>query len=65
LLKTGALGLFPKGQDVVAELTQAAKCWSIKSSLVPSLTDPDAKIVRVTGIENLSQPGRESKPYLR
>ena len=27
LLKSGAVGLFPKGQDVAAELTEAAKCW--------------------------------------
>jgi 16S rRNA (guanine527-N7)-methyltransferase len=60
LLKTGTLGLFPKGQDVDAELTEAAKCWSIQSSLASSLTDPKAKIVRVTGIEKLTQPGRES-----
>jgi 16S rRNA (guanine527-N7)-methyltransferase len=59
LLKVGALGLFPKGQDVDAELTAAAKCWSIQSSLVPSLTDPRAKIVCISGIEKLSQPGRE------
>ena len=61
LLKTGTLGLFPKGQDVDAELTEAAKCWSIQSSLAPSLTDPKAKIIRVTGIEKLTQPGRDSK----
>lgn len=65
LLKTGALGLFPKGQDVDAELTEAAKCWSIQSSLAPSLTDPKAKIVRVTGIEKVSQSGRESKQHRR
>ena len=59
LLKRGTLGLFPKGQDVDAELTQAAKCWSIQSSLVPSLTDPKARIVRITGIKKLSQPVRE------
>jgi 16S rRNA (guanine527-N7)-methyltransferase len=59
LLKIGTLGLFPKGQDVDAELTAAAKCWSIQSSLAPSLTDPKAKIVRVTGIEKLPRPGRE------
>jgi 16S rRNA (guanine527-N7)-methyltransferase len=63
LLKTGTLGLFPKGQDVDAELTEAAKCWSIRSSLAPSLTDPNAKIVRVTGIEKLTQPRRESKHH--
>jgi 16S rRNA (guanine527-N7)-methyltransferase len=45
LLKTGALGLFPKGQDVEAELTEAAKCWSIQASLVPSRTDPKSRVV--------------------
>jgi 16S rRNA (guanine527-N7)-methyltransferase len=59
LLKIGTIGLFPKGQDVDAELTAAAKCWSIQSSLAPSLTDAKAKIVRVTGIEKLPRPGRE------
>jgi 16S rRNA (guanine527-N7)-methyltransferase len=65
LLKTGTLGLFPKGQDVDAELTEAAKCWSIQSSLAPSLTDPKAKIVCVTGIERLSQSRRESNQRRR
>ena len=59
LLKIGTLGLFPKGQDVDAELTEAAKCWSIQSSLATSLTDPKARIVRVTGIEKMPQPGRK------
>jgi len=61
LLKTGTLGMFPKGQDVDAELTEAAKCWSIKSSLAPSLTDPNAKIVRVTSIEEITKLERASK----
>jgi 16S rRNA (guanine527-N7)-methyltransferase len=55
LLRSGARGLFPKGQDVDAELTEAAKCWSIKAVLVPSLTDPKARIVSVTGIEPITQ----------
>jgi 16S rRNA (guanine527-N7)-methyltransferase len=59
LLKTGTLGLFPKGQDVDAELTEAAKCWSIQSSLAPSVTDPKARIVCIMGIEKISQLGRE------
>jgi 16S rRNA (guanine527-N7)-methyltransferase len=59
LLKTGTLGLFPKGQDVDAELTEAAKCWSIQSSLAPSLTDPKARIVCITEISPKDQPGRE------
>jgi 16S rRNA (guanine527-N7)-methyltransferase len=45
LLKRGAQALFPKGQDVEAELTQATKCWSIQASLVPSRTDPKSRVV--------------------
>jgi 16S rRNA (guanine527-N7)-methyltransferase len=45
LLKTGAKGLFLKGQDVEAELTQAAKCWTIQLTLVPSKTNPLARVV--------------------
>jgi 16S rRNA (guanine527-N7)-methyltransferase len=47
LLKTGAAGLFPKGQDVASELTQASKSWKIEADLIPSKTDPQARIVRV------------------
>ena len=47
LLKKGALGLFPKGQDVDAELTQAAKCWSIEATLTTSRTDPRSRIVDI------------------
>jgi 16S rRNA (guanine527-N7)-methyltransferase len=52
LLKSGALGLFAKGQDVEVELTEATKCWSIQASLVPSRTDPKSRIVVI----------REAKP---
>lgn len=45
LLKSGAKGLFLKGQDVEAELTHAAKCWTINSTLVPSKTNPQARVV--------------------
>lgn len=51
LLKKGAIGLFPKGQDVDAELTLAAKCWNIRSALATSLTDPRSRIVVVDTIE--------------
>ncbi|MGB9366712.1 MAG: 16S rRNA (guanine(527)-N(7))-methyltransferase RsmG [Xanthobacteraceae bacterium] len=47
LLKTGTVGLFPKGQDVEAELTQASKSWTIEVDLLPSRTDPRSRIVRV------------------
>ena len=45
LVENGALGLFPKGQDVEAELTEAAKYWNIKANLVPSKTSSEGRIV--------------------
>src|SRR5579862_6977646 len=56
LLIKGALGLFPKGQGVDAELTEAAKCWRIQASLALSRTDPKARIVVVRGLEPLASP---------
>ena len=47
LLRTGALGLFPKGQDVELVLTRASKSWTIAASLVPSKTNPAGRIVVV------------------
>jgi 16S rRNA (guanine527-N7)-methyltransferase len=52
LLKKGVLGLFLKGQDVGAELTEASKYWSIGYKLVPSLTDARAGIVVVESVES-------------
>jgi 16S rRNA (guanine527-N7)-methyltransferase len=51
LLKRGAKGLFPKGQDIGTELTEAAKCWTVQASLVPSRTDTKARIVVLQDIE--------------
>jgi 16S rRNA (guanine527-N7)-methyltransferase len=50
LIDRGAVGLFPKGQDVDAELTEAAKYWSIQASKVPSKTSPEGCIVVITGL---------------
>jgi 16S rRNA (guanine527-N7)-methyltransferase len=54
LLKSGTMGLFPKGQALEAELTEAAKYWKIQSSLALSRTDPKARIVMVRGLERIS-----------
>ena len=51
LLKTGTLGLFPKGQDVDAELTEATKYWNIKVNLAPSRTDSKGRVVVVHALE--------------
>jgi 16S rRNA (guanine527-N7)-methyltransferase len=50
LLRKGAVGLFPKGQDVAAELTEAAKYWRLQASTVPSVTRADSAIVIVRHI---------------
>jgi len=52
-IQRGALGLFPKGQDVATELTEAAKYWSIQASFVPSVTSPAGSIVIVRGLARL------------
>jgi 16S rRNA (guanine527-N7)-methyltransferase len=51
LLKRGARGLFPKGQDVATELTEAAKYWNIEATLAESCTDPRSRIVVVESVE--------------
>jgi 16S rRNA (guanine527-N7)-methyltransferase len=56
LLERGAQGLFPKGQDVEAELTEAAKSWNIAADLLPSVTDSRARIVRVRRAERMRNP---------
>jgi 16S rRNA (guanine527-N7)-methyltransferase len=52
LIARGATGIFPKGQDVDAELTEAAKYWTIQASKVPSKTSPDGQIVVISGLES-------------
>ena len=46
-LRKGATGLFLKGQDVEAELAEATISWDFKADLLPSLSDPSGRIVRV------------------
>lgn len=47
LLKTGAVGLFPKGQDVEVELTEASKYWKFDHELIQSLTSPEGQVVMI------------------
>src|SRR5581483_11810516 len=56
LLKSGARGLFLKGQDVAAELTEASKYWSIESTLAPSRTDQRGQIVVVERLHKRYEP---------
>jgi 16S rRNA (guanine527-N7)-methyltransferase len=50
LLTTGTIGLFPKGRDVAAELTQARRSWTVEAEILPSRTDSAAGIVRITSL---------------
>jgi 16S rRNA (guanine527-N7)-methyltransferase len=50
LVENGAVALFPKGQDVEAELTEASICWTFDVERFPSRTNPDAVILRVRSI---------------
>jgi 16S rRNA (guanine527-N7)-methyltransferase len=63
LLNSGAQGLFPKGQDVDAELTHAAKYWNIVATLVPSRTDPKGRIVVVRRAEQWSAESRNGLEF--
>jgi 16S rRNA (guanine527-N7)-methyltransferase len=51
LIERGAIGLFNKGQDVDAELTEAAKYWTIQAKKMPSKTSPEGCILVVTGLK--------------
>jgi 16S rRNA (guanine527-N7)-methyltransferase len=53
LINRGAVGLFLKGQDVEAELTDAAKYWRLVASRVPSRTSPESSILVVRGLRPL------------
>ena len=51
LLTTGTMGLFPKGREARAELTDAAKSWRFEAELVPSRTDSEGRIVRIHSLK--------------
>jgi 16S rRNA (guanine527-N7)-methyltransferase len=53
VLKSGTTGLFPKGREVEAELTEAARRWRFVYDLLPSQTDSAARIVRVTALDRV------------
>lgn len=46
-LSRGAAGLFLKGENVESELQEARKSWRFDAELLPSLSDPKGRIVRL------------------
>ena len=53
-LRSGAYGLFHKGQDVDSELTESAKSWRITYTKHPSVVDPSGCILEVKEIGHVS-----------
>jgi 16S rRNA (guanine527-N7)-methyltransferase len=53
LWRSGMVALFPKGQDLELELTEASKSWRLTCDRLPSLTDHAARIVRISELERL------------
>lgn len=51
LLKSGAIGLFPKGREYRTELTEATEHWHFSSVLHDSMTDPDARVIEIIKFE--------------
>jgi 16S rRNA (guanine527-N7)-methyltransferase len=47
LLRGKATGLFLKGRDVEAEITEARKTWRFEATLTPSASDPDGRILKL------------------
>lgn len=55
ILRRGAVGLFPKGKTFSAELTAARESWTFASDVIPSRTDPDARILRITNLASRAE----------
>jgi len=47
LFAAGTVGLFLKGRDAAAELKAAERHWDFEADLVPSRTDPAARVVAI------------------
>lgn len=52
-LKRGAACLFLKGQDVEAELVEAATCWSFESHLTPSLSHTMGRVLELKKVSRV------------
>lgn len=53
LLTSGAVGLFPKGEAVEAELTEAGKSWRFDAEQIPSRSDPSGRILRIRRLSEI------------
>jgi len=57
ILHESGTALFPKGQTHVSEILSARESWCFECDALPSITNPDARILRISRIRK-----RESQP---
>ncbi len=50
LLKKDGVALFPKGRGYLDEIAAAHRNWAFEHEALPSITSPDARILRLSGI---------------
>lgn len=59
LVQENAVGLFPKGRDVAVELEEASRYWDYEAGLIASVTEPQAKIVRISALSRKAGGDRQ------
>ena len=50
MLDRGARGLFLKGRDAEAEIAEARKAWRFSLEVIPSLSDPEGRVLAIHGL---------------
>ena len=48
--QAGARGVFLKGREVEAEVSEAQRSWKFRAELLPSHSDPSGRILRIEGL---------------
>lgn len=61
LMHKGSVGLFLKGQNVDAELTEALKYWTFRVDKTPSLSDPTGAILKIFDLKAKSPHGHRQR----
>ena len=49
-LAKGAVGLFPKGRSAEVEIADARQAWRFTCNVIPSLSDPEGRVLKVEGL---------------
>jgi 16S rRNA (guanine527-N7)-methyltransferase len=46
----GVIGLFPKGRAAETEIADARQAWRFTCNVIPSLSDPEGRVLKVEGL---------------